>query len=262
MLVCAKCLHTFATKSTLKRHERTVHAPESKQTLHECLMCSKEFKRLSHLTDHIKSVHEKLRPFPCSHCKKMFASNSSKRAHELTHTGYLPFVCEWCERRFRRSSELKIHLEIHTTNPELLCPICKRIQKTQEELEIHIKNHDDNRLQCPSCGKLFRRSSHLKDHYNAVHLKLRPFKCQYCELAFGDRKTRRKHEESHIKELPITCVVCKMGFKSNFSLSRHINKFGHKTEDNNSNMDTTKKQKPGRNKNLQLTGEVHSLFEL
>ncbi|XP_065365027.1 zinc finger protein 652-like [Calliphora vicina] len=246
-IVCEKCSHVFATISTFKRHQRTVHA--TNQTMHKCQICSKEFKRKSHLDDHVRTVHEKLRAFKCSHCTKSFASNSSKRVHELTHTDEFPFACEWCGKRFRQSFRLKVHSEIHTTKPELLCPICKRSQKTAKDLEEHLRSHDDKRLQCPSCGKLFLRSSHLKDHYNAVHLKLRPFKCEFCELAFGDRKTRRVHEKSHTEDRPMTCTVCKRGFNSSISFGKHIKQSGHSTEECKSK---TKKSKKNTTKLLSL----------
>lgn len=167
-----------------------------------CPYCSKTFKYKTYVEEHIRCVHEKLKPFKCSKCDKVFASKHTVRIHELSHTDNFPFQCEYCDRRFRVISKLRIHTEIHTTKPELLCPICHRSQKSKEELEEHVKNHDYKRLQCNSCGKLFTRNSALTDHYNAVHLKLRPYKCQYCELGFGDRKTRRMHERKHHPQIP------------------------------------------------------------
>ncbi|KNC28964.1 hypothetical protein FF38_13785 [Lucilia cuprina] len=201
-IVCDKCSKEFENMYKFRRHHQRVH-PIPNQETHKCPLCSKEFKNKFYVSEHIKVVHEKLKPYNCSHCPKTFASGHSKRIHELSHTDIFPYECEWCDKRFRLPSKLKIHSEIHTTKPELLCPICHRSQKSTKDLEDHVKSHDDNRLQCPSCGHLFRRSSQLKDHYNAVHLKLRPYKCEFCELGFGDRKTRRMHERKyHPKERP------------------------------------------------------------
>lgn len=199
-IICDKCSQTFSSIHKYQRHQQAEHSSESNEEKNKCPICSKEFRNSWYVVDHIKVVHDKLKPFKCSHCPKTFASAHSKRIHELTHTDNFPYACEYCDRRFRLSSKLKIHSEIHTTKPELLCPICHRSQKSQEELEVHVKNHNDNRLQCPSCGNLFRRNAQLKDHYNAVHLKLRPYKCEFCELGFGDRKTRRVHQRTHHKQ--------------------------------------------------------------
>lgn len=199
-IICGKCTQIFFTILTYQRHQQAEHSSELNEERNKCPICSKEFRNKFYVVDHIKVVHDKLRPFKCSHCPKSFAAAASKRIHELSHTDDFPYQCEFCDRRFRLPSKLKIHSEIHTTKPELLCPICKRSQTSQEELEAHVKNHDDNRLQCPSCGHLFRKRSNLNDHYNAVHLKLRPYKCDFCELGFGDRKTRRVHQRSHNKK--------------------------------------------------------------
>jgi hypothetical protein len=52
---------------------------------------------------------------------------------------------------------------------------------------------------CPHCGKIFLRNS-LKPHVDAVHLKLRHFKCRFCEASFGQRGTRWNHER-HVHKL-------------------------------------------------------------
>lgn len=188
-----------------------------------CPYCSKTFKYRASVEEHIKCVHKKIKPFKCSKCDKTFSLKAYLKSHELSHTDIFPFKCEYCERRFRRRNKLNIHTEIHTTKPELLCPICHRGQKSKEELEEHIKNHDYKRLQCISCGKLFSRNSNLTDHYNAVHLKLRPFKCQYCELTFSDRKSRRMHERKYHPQDP--------NINISQSCNENINKCSQMTEE-------------------------------
>lgn len=262
--ICDECSKEFSGKVALRKHKKNVHTPESLITWYTCQICSKRFKRKKHLDEHIQAVHEKLRPYKCSRCDSVFSTNSSKKAHELTHTDIYPFVCEFCQKSFRRSYQLKVHLELHTTSPELLCPICKRGQKNSEELADHIKSHEDKRLQCPWCGKLFTRGSHLTEHQNAVHLKLRPFKCEFCDQAFGDRKARKYHQKSHTEERPLTCSVCKRGFKLQNAFARHINESGHTSEENDL---ITKKAKKKRVVNeLQshqyTAATFNSIFEL
>ena len=250
---CKVCLKILSSKKVLKRHERTVHSTslekheptEAEKLTNTCQICSKYFKQKHHLREHIRAVHEKQKPFKCSYCPNTFTSNNSRRVHELIHSGEFPFVCKWCQKGFRRSHLLKIHVERHTAIPELLCPICKRSQSTKEELTNHLKMHDEKRSQCPSCGKLFKSISHLKDHQNAVHLKLRPFKCEFCNMSFGDRKTRRVHEKSHTEERPIACIVCGRGFKLHSSFKRHLKYCNSSVNPDNTNkvnhMDTALK---------------------
>ncbi|KNC28975.1 hypothetical protein FF38_13794 [Lucilia cuprina] len=261
-LECVECAKVFISAYTYKRHLKWVHSPQSSHKTFTCELCLKVFRRKDHLNDHVKTVHEKVRAFKCSHCEKTFATNGSKKVHELTHTNEYPFACEWCGKRFRQTCRLKVHLEMHTTQPELLCPICKRSQKSAKDMEEHIKSHDDKRLQCISCGKLFKRGSHLKDHYNAVHLKLRPFKCEFCDFAFGDRKTRRVHEKSHTEERLITCSICKLGFKALSTYNKHKKETGHASEEFPKKTKTSKKNTVQLLNIMQYPGKFNSIFEL
>ena len=52
--------------------------------------------------------------------------------------------------------------------------------------------------QCNLCGKTIAGgSTHMRHHINGVHLKLRPFKCTFCEQYFSVNSNRRSHELKH-----------------------------------------------------------------
>ena len=49
---------------------------------------------------------------------------------------------------------------------------------------------------CQYCGKVFNAAngtSQVWRHINAVHLKLKPYKCLYCDRAFSVASSRRGH---------------------------------------------------------------------
>ena len=51
---------------------------------------------------------------------------------------------------------------------------------------------------CPYCEKYF--SMHLRRHIATVHLKLRPYKCEYCDSTFGTSGSRLRHvRDIHLK---------------------------------------------------------------
>ena len=55
-------------------------------------------------------------------------------------------------------------------------------------------------LTCRFCGKIFTRhcrKTDLKRHEDAVHLKLKPYKCLYCGKAFALASTRSRHIQRH-----------------------------------------------------------------
>ena len=49
---------------------------------------------------------------------------------------------------------------------------------------------------CQYCGKVFNAAngtSQVWRHINAVHLKLKPYKCLYCDRSFSVASSRRGH---------------------------------------------------------------------
>ena len=48
---------------------------------------------------------------------------------------------------------------------------------------------------CSYCDKIVHGSStHLRYHVNAVHLKVRPYKCSFCDRSFAVKHKRKHHE--------------------------------------------------------------------
>ena len=52
-------------------------------------------------------------------------------------------------------------------------------------------------MKCATCGMEFKNVNTLKDHL-VKHSGERPFKCRRCKMAFGQRRTRNKHERNEI----------------------------------------------------------------
>ena len=55
-----------------------------------CSICGKTFQMKSNLNKHMQIVHEKLRPFPCGVCGKMFPTAQAFKIHN-DHTLILFF---------------------------------------------------------------------------------------------------------------------------------------------------------------------------
>ena len=55
---------------------------------------------------------------------------------------------------------------------------------------IHYIQQTSGTDRCPLCGKSFVK---LQIHIRDVHLKLRPYKCHFCEKTFGQSGNRRVH---------------------------------------------------------------------
>ena len=77
---------------------------------------------------------------------------------------------------------------------------------------------------CHECGKSCRDNHDLKKHVDGVHLKLKPFKCEYCDKSFDmgsnlDRHVLNKHEK-----IRHPCDFCDGNYSQKSHLARHIKK--------------------------------------
>lgn len=64
--ICRKSFHAYAN---LKQH-KTTHEKEKKFI---CVLCPKNFKRISGLNQHVRGFHYKIKPFSCPVCSYTYA---------------------------------------------------------------------------------------------------------------------------------------------------------------------------------------------
>ena len=73
------------------------------------------FRSRSAVESHVKSVHEKYKPFKCTLCEDTFKYRSQKKVHlENVHNVEKPFKCEYCDNAFISASLLKQHEMSHS----------------------------------------------------------------------------------------------------------------------------------------------------
>ncbi|KAA8490985.1 Zinc finger protein [Porphyridium purpureum] len=78
---CETCGKEFRRMSELRRHAKTIHEGVRK---HSCSQCDLSFSQLSHLNSHIRTIHERRRDFVCELCTATFAMISNFRRHMRT----------------------------------------------------------------------------------------------------------------------------------------------------------------------------------
>ncbi|KAI8141822.1 hypothetical protein BJV82DRAFT_474922, partial [Fennellomyces sp. T-0311] len=51
----------------------------------------------------------------------------------------------------------------------------------------------------PGCGKLFKRSEHVKRHFRSIHTKEKPYECPYteCKKRFSRSDNLNQHIRIH-----------------------------------------------------------------
>ncbi|KAI8888787.1 hypothetical protein K501DRAFT_138001, partial [Backusella circina FSU 941] len=73
--------------------------------------CDHASKRRYNLTTHLKTHDkERVREFPCGHCKKAFDRKHDRDRHVATvHEGKRAHVCDICSSQFSRGDALARH---------------------------------------------------------------------------------------------------------------------------------------------------------
>jgi uncharacterized Zn-finger protein len=75
---CETCQYVFTLKSNLQRHIKTVH---EKLKPFQCEICKKTFGHRQNFLDHIKFVHDKIKNVTCNKCGKGFTNLKVLKAH-------------------------------------------------------------------------------------------------------------------------------------------------------------------------------------
>ena len=79
--------HQLPSKES--EHISTVH---DKIKPHKCNQCPKSFGYKHHLTQHIDDVHNQEKPHECATCPKISSSENSKKYHEIVCELEEPFI--------------------------------------------------------------------------------------------------------------------------------------------------------------------------
>ena len=91
--------------------------------------------------------------------------------------------------------------------------------------DMHVRGVHRLEFACAQCDYVATTSGHLKQHVDAVHLKLKPFECieLRCQKKFARRSDRNRHEFTvHWGERRFACVRCPARFGQSSNLRQHI----------------------------------------
>ncbi|CAG9123177.1 unnamed protein product [Plutella xylostella] len=249
--------YTDETESEVKQEYCRTQAEETekkKSKNFSCHVCSEVFRKLIHLRNHIRTEHpgERIKSeFTCKVCGKSFKHHNRLLRHNLIHdTKQKQFPCVLCPESFRRMSLLTSHLiiehnqigdmkpgaicdigvnenqEIKKEEPDIfLCDVCSCTFDSAHSLAAHKKKHTKpgRVLACSICGKVFKKTSHLKRH-ELTHDVNRPYKCCLCKKAFVKESDLLSHLDKHkgISSGPFRCAICSKEFTHKSALTTHI----------------------------------------
>jgi uncharacterized C2H2 Zn-finger protein len=120
----------------------TVIKEEAKWEKGTCHICNKVFQDLHKVKNHIATVHDKVKPFKCLQCDRLFSCRATITKHNLLHhegseeymeyqpveakgsEGKKPLQCPVCNVGFTRGKQLAKHIKkFHPTQAQDFLPL-------------------------------------------------------------------------------------------------------------------------------------------
>jgi len=195
------------------------------RTLVTCETCGKTFKFPCDLSDHIKVVHNGIKPYSCKICGKEFIVRTGLRYHRRIHTGVYPprpYVCTVCGQAFEHNCTLSYHMKRHTGERSLMCNVCSKSFHMQSHLNSHMKCHSNERsFACQVCPSRLKTNAALRRHMK-IHSEQPSVSCTVCGKGFNQVGNLKVHMRTHSGERPYQCNVCGQSFPHQGTWKKHF----------------------------------------
>ncbi|KAL4227112.1 Broad-Complex [Mactra antiquata] len=162
-----------------------------------------------------------------AHVKKKTKEKPKKSKCKALPKSYVPkqkteFTCEVCGKVVLSLRALEKHKNLHTG--KFKCDKCNKIFSSEMSLKNHDKVHTGfkGKEKCNVCFKTFYDRSSLNKHTLSVHMGIKNFQCDFCNLSFFAKKTYEEHVRVHTGERPFKCDVCPKTYKRISDLNHHL----------------------------------------
>lgn len=154
----------------------------SRQAVHRCKHCSKNFPSRAQLSRHLTSSNC-LFQYTCRYCAKVFCNAKNRIHHERNHRGKKNFICRICKQKFQSSFDLNVHTlqgcEYTAFYSQQHSTVITetRLQKKQER---DTEGLNEKRQSEGLLNKIWNNETQL-------------FNCKYCKKDFTNLLSYKKH---------------------------------------------------------------------
>ncbi|KAK7481719.1 hypothetical protein BaRGS_00027092 [Batillaria attramentaria] len=219
-----------------KRRYRKQHREYKEHYTLTCtyLGCLAKFRTQTALDIHNCCHNEEDTGFMCCECQEPFHAWKALRIHLWrSHSVDVDlFQCDSCKYKTDTLHKLGVHQEIHSDSRPYTCDVCGKGFKQLSQMKNHQIIHEEHRQGgknvnwftskvCHICNRVFANSKCLKKHVEAVHSKVKPYVCQYCDHTTARKAMMELHLRTHTGEKPFKCDVCPYATGDHNSLRRH-----------------------------------------
>ncbi len=182
-----------------------------------CDQCDYKSKHKCAVTEHIKAVHQKVKPFQCAHCDFKASRKSNLREHiNRHHQNSLNFKCKECKFTANNQGKLDLHIKaVHMLKKDFKCDECDYETMYKHHLKRHKISHEKTG---------FKR----KQIYpvNDSEYEAKKFKCEKCPFRTDHKDSFRNHKRfvHEIKSFDFQCDKCNFVAKRSELLQRHVDR--------------------------------------
>ncbi|XP_043285375.1 zinc finger protein 774-like [Venturia canescens] len=219
----------------------------------KCVICHKNYTKLGHLRNHMKTHDQRTSNFDCTICHQSFRSSSVYNIHMKNFHEQKLTKNEDEEQHYRLESnaknensksrvkkigliseESKERIKNKTNRKRVaLRNLAKKPRKKIEPRKKGIKSertnklNDNSLLECKFCKQTFNFPSVLQRHVRS-HTNERPYVCEICNKSFKQLGHLSQHSLTHTDYRSFRCTTCSIKFDSLEALKLHTN--SHKEE--------------------------------
>ncbi|KAG1947549.1 zinc finger protein 721-like [Pimephales promelas] len=212
---CTQCRKGYSDESQLQRHMLS-HTGEKP---YKCHMCDKSFALAYLLRDHL-NTHTGERPHRCQECHKSFPWLSSLLVHQKIHmrkrqaqdVNIDPVSNSKASNARNTGGEMEIcprgpklkaqdHAEVVGANAAFPPMKIKTEQVEEDEcVVVHVDEVEEGDL-----ADIFTSTGDSSERDGSTEGD-RPFHCEDCSEAFGNKEDYLEHRSEHIHDGPIVCL--------------------------------------------------------